>query len=131
MAAVLLDSTVVIDILKGLPEVSARFLALQPAGDIPHVCAITVEEVSAFLRPREREAAGAMFEGLSVAPLGIAEGRLAGWWRRSYRGRGRTLSQADALIAAAAIGIGARLATGNPKDFPMKEVVVEHWPVGE
>jgi predicted nucleic acid-binding protein len=131
MASVLLDSTVLIDVLKGLPGASARFVALGPAGDVPHVCAITVEEVSAFLRPREREAAGAMFEGLAVAPLGIAEGHLAGWWRRAYRQRGRTLSQADALIAAAAVGIGARLATGNPKDFPMKELVVEHWPVGE
>jgi hypothetical protein len=25
---------------------------------------------------------------------------------------------------------GIRLATGNPKDFPMAEVVVEHWPAG-
>jgi hypothetical protein len=61
----------------------------------------------------------------------MSEGRLAGWWRRTLRVRGRTLSQADALIAAAAVGIGARLATGNPKDFPMKGLVVEHWPVGE
>ncbi len=131
MAAVLLDSSVVIDLLKGVRETSARFLALAPAGDVPYVCAITVEEVSSFLRPGERDAAGAMFEGLSVAPLGIAEGRLAGWWRRSYREKGRTLSQADVLIAAAAIGIGARLATGNPKDFPMRGLAVEHWPVGE
>jgi predicted nucleic acid-binding protein len=131
MAAILLDSTVIIDILKGLPGTSARFLALKPAGDIPYVCAITVEEVSAYLRRNEREAAGSMFEGLSIAPLGVAEGRLAGWWRRSHRERGRTLSQADALIAAAAVGIGARLATGNPKDFSMKGLVVEHWPVGE
>lgn len=42
-----------------------------------------------------------------------------------------TLAQADALIAAAAFGIGARLATGNPKDFPMKELQIEHWPAGE
>jgi predicted nucleic acid-binding protein len=131
MAAVLLDSTVVIDLLKGVPAISARFLALEPMGDVPHVCAITVEEVSAFLRPREREAAGAMFEGLREAPLGIAEGRLAGWWRHSLRKRGRTLSQADALIAAAAVRIGGRLATGNPKDFPMKGLVVEHWPAGQ
>lgn len=131
MAAIVLDTTVVIDLLKGLPEASARFVALDAGGDTPHVCAITVEEVSAYLRRAEREAAGAMFEGLALAPLGIAEGRLAGWWRRTYRERGKTISQADALIAAAAIGVGARLATGNPKDFPMKGLIVEHWPVGE
>jgi predicted nucleic acid-binding protein len=94
------------------------------------VCAVTVEEVTSGLRPRERERATELLEGLAVAPLGMPEGRLAGWWRRSFRARGRTLSQADVLIAAAAAGIGARLATGNPKDFPMKGLVVEHWPVG-
>jgi hypothetical protein len=30
----------------------------------------------------------------------------------------------------AAVGVGARLVTGNPNDFPMHELVVEHWPVG-
>lgn len=66
-----------------------------------------------------------------MAPLGIEEGRLAGWWRQSHRKSGRAISQADALIAAAAVGIGGSLATGNPKDFPMRGLVVEHWPVGE
>lgn len=33
-------------------------------------------------------------------------------------------------LAAAALGIGARLVTGNPKDFPMKELEVEPWPAG-
>ena len=42
----------------------------------------------------------------------------------------RTLSQADCLIAAAAQSIGARLATGNPKDFSMRALAVEHWPAG-
>jgi hypothetical protein len=39
--------------------------------------------------------------------------------------------RADRLIAAAAAGIGARLATGNPKDLPMPGLVVGHWPTGE
>ena len=131
MAPVLVDSTVLIDVLKGRPKTTARYDALEASGDEPFVCAITVEEVSAGLRPSERERAGLILEGLREAPLGIAEGRLAGWWRRIYRQRGRTLSQADVLIAAAAAGLGARLATGNPRDFPMKDVTVEHWPVGE
>lgn len=44
--------------------------------------------------------------------------------------RGRPLHQADCLIAATAVRAGARLATGNPKDFPMAGLLVEHWPVG-
>lgn len=43
---------------------------------------------------------------------------------------GARLHQADCLIAAAAHLRGARLATGNPADFPMAELLVEHWPVG-
>ena len=33
--------------------------------------------------------------------------------------------------AAAAHGVGARVATGNPKDFRFPGLQVEHWPVGE
>jgi predicted nucleic acid-binding protein len=131
MAFVVLDTTVLIDVLKERPLTTERFLALESSGDVPHICAITVEEVSAWLRPNERERASVMFEGLSIAPLGVAEGRLAAWWRQRYRRSGRTLTQADALIAAAAAGIGAKLATGNLKDFPMRELEVEHWPAGQ
>jgi hypothetical protein len=35
------------------------------------------------------------------------------------------------LIAAAAVGVRARLITGDPKDFPMDEITLEHWAAGE
>ena len=69
--------------------------------------------------------------GMRLARLELIEGERAGRWRREYAARGVTLSQADCLIAAAAIGVGARLATGNPKHFPMPELEIEHWPVGK
>lgn len=131
MAAVLLDSSVVIDLLRGRPGAAARLRALRLAGDDPYVCAITVEEITRGLRPREDDGFLELLEGLLPAPLGIPEGRLAGFWKRTLAKRGRTISRSDALIAAAAVGVGARLATGNPKDFPMKGLVVEHWPAGE
>ena len=130
MAAVLLDTTVVIDVLKGRPSAVQRVDAMDRIGDTPYVCAITVEEVTSGLLPREREHATRLFEGFAIAPLGMEEGRIAGWWRRDLRRRGQTISQAEALIAAAAFQLGAPLATGNPKDFPMKEITVQHWPVG-
>jgi predicted nucleic acid-binding protein len=67
---------------------------------------------------------------LRIAPLGRAEGERAGRWRRDFARNGITLGQADCLIAAAAVGVGARLATGNPKHFRMDELEVEHWPAG-
>ena len=49
-------------------------------------------------------------------------------WRREFARQGVTLHQADCLIAAAAVGIGATLATANTADFPMPELAVENWP---
>lgn len=130
MGAVLFDSTVLIDLLRKKPGAVARLARLQDAGDTPWVCAVSMEEITRGLRPSEDDDAIALFEGLEVAPLGIPEGRLAGFWRRSFARRGKTLSQADCLIAAAAVGIGARLATGNLRHFPMRSIDIDHWPVG-
>jgi predicted nucleic acid-binding protein len=131
MAAVLLDTTVLIDVLRGYPEATRRLRGLRTAGDVPYICAINVEEIVRGIRPPEADAARALMGGLRVAPLGYAEGWAAGEWRRSYAKRGRTLSQADCLVAASALALGARLATGNPKDFPMDDVAVERWPSGQ
>lgn len=126
---VLLDSTVVIDALRGRPAMH-RIRKLVDAGEIPYVCAMTAEEVERGLRVSEREAAWRMLSSFRFAPLRTVEGVVAGQWRREFAARGITLSQADCLIAAAAVSVGARLVTGNPKDFPMDDVTVEHWPVG-
>jgi predicted nucleic acid-binding protein len=132
MAAVLLDTTVLIDLLRGRPGTIARLRALRRAGDRPYVCAVNVEEVERGVRG-EREAAAIerLFLGLDIAPLGRIEGARAGRWRREHAAVGLTLAQADCLIGAAAVGIGARLATDNVKDFPMTELQMEHWPVGD
>jgi predicted nucleic acid-binding protein len=130
LAAVLLDTTVLIDVLRGRPEAQRRLLALRSAGDAPYTCAVNVEETVRGLRPREHEQARALFTALRIVALGVVEGWRAGEWRREYARRGRTLAQADCLIAAAALTVGGRLATGNPKDFPMRELTIEHWPVG-
>lgn len=127
--AVLLDSTVLVDALRGRPA-AGRIRALRATGDVPYVCAVTAEEVHRGARPGEMGAIAVLLASLRPAPLGPMEGALAGEWRRQFSQQGVTLSQADCLIAAAAIGVHAVLATGNPKHFPMEGVTVEHWPVG-
>ena len=82
------------------------------------------------LRANELQRALQLVQGLTELPLGVVEGRRAGEWRREYAAHRITLAQADCLIAAAAYESSATLATGNPKDFPMPELRVEHWPVG-
>jgi predicted nucleic acid-binding protein len=127
---VLLDSTVLIDHLRGRPAAD-RVAALARAGDVIATTGINVEEVVRGIRPEEQSAAQSLFAGLVVVPVGLVEGLRAGTWRREFAARGITLSQADCLIAAAAISVGARLATGNARDYPMTGLAVEDWPVGK
>jgi predicted nucleic acid-binding protein len=125
----LLDTTVLIDVLRGR-RAAERLLGLRSSGEVPFVCCINVEEIWRGLGPGDEDAAARLLDGLRLADLGLPEGRRAGRWRRDAAANGMTLSQADCLIAAAAVGIGARLATGNPTHFPMEELDVEHWPAG-
>lgn len=129
MARLLLDSTVLIDALRGRAA-AEKVASLRRIGTEPWVCAISVEEIWRGLRSQEETVARRMFNGLRVAPIGVAEGIRAGTWRREFAERGVTLHQADCLIAAAAVGVGAALATANTSDFPMGDVSVEHWPSG-
>ena len=128
MSRLLLDSTVLIDALRGRPA-AVRVARLRRDGVEPWVCAVSVEEIWRGLRSHEALGARRLFNALRLAPLGAAEGMRAGAWRREFAARGVTLHQADCLIAAAAAGVGASLATANIDDFPIREVVVEHWPV--
>jgi predicted nucleic acid-binding protein len=121
---------VLIDALRGRPA-AARLRELhRSSSQPPWICAVNVGEVMRGALSDEEEAVLRFLRGMRLAPLGVAEGVLAGRWRRDFAANGVTLSQSDCLIAAAAIGVGARLASGNPRHFPMPGLDVEHWPVG-
>lgn len=126
----LLDSTVLIDYLRGRPVVE-RIDRLRHAGDVPATTAINVEEITRGLRPGEEPKVARLFAGLVILPADLRAGEQAGRWRRDHAVRGVALWQADCLIAAIAAQHLAVLATGNPRDFPMPGVRVDHWPVGE
>jgi predicted nucleic acid-binding protein len=121
---------VLIDALRGR-RAADRIRDLRAGGERPFVSAVNVEEIWRGAQAAEESAIRRLLGGLRIAPLGLEEGERAGSWRRMFAAQGVTLDQSDCLIAAAAVGVGARLATGNPDDFPMREPEVEYWPVGE
>jgi predicted nucleic acid-binding protein len=127
--ALVLDTTVLIDALRGRPAAD-RIEELMAEDELLVTTAVNVEEIVRGLRPAEQEAVDLLFTGLRIIPIRRAEAERAGRWRREFAGRGVTLHQADCLIAAAAYAVGGRLATSNIKDFPMPELTVEEWPVG-
>jgi predicted nucleic acid-binding protein len=128
--AIVLDTTVLIDALRGKPA-AARIRELAANREILLTTSINTEEIVRGLPDNEFNVAAALFTGIRVLPIRHEDGERAGRWRRYFAGSGVTLHQADCLIAAATAGFGARLATGNPKDFPMDGLIVDHWPVGQ
>jgi predicted nucleic acid-binding protein len=121
------DTSVLIEALRGRSAAARiRELTLR---DVPaYVCAINIEELWRGARRSADEAQLVeLLQGLLVVPLGEDEGTRAGKWRRDFAAKGITLGQADCLIAAAAVTIGATLATRNVADFPMTELRIEDW----
>lgn len=129
MCALVLDTTVLIDALRGRPA-AARLRDLARRREVLLTTAVNVEEIVRGLRPSEQSSADALFTAVRVLPIRELDARRAGSWRREHAARGITLHQADCLIGAVTAGIGARLATGNAKHFPMPELMVEEWPPG-
>jgi len=126
----LLDSTVLIDALRGR-RAATQVVTLRSERTEPWVCVISVDVVWRGIRPGEELAAWRLFWGLPLAPLGKAQGMMAGRCRREFAGRGLTLHQVDYLIAAAAVGVGAAFGTTGVRDDPMAAVDVRDWPAGQ
>lgn len=121
----LLDSTVLIDFLRGVEHVRER---LRDRPGVFLTSAVVVDQVLYGIRSGEGKATHRLIEGLDVVAVGRLEAVLAARWRREFARRGVTLQQADCLIAACAVTRGVPLATANVKDFPMEELTLEHWP---
>jgi predicted nucleic acid-binding protein len=114
----LLDTTVLIDLLRGSP--AAREY-LQGLSSVPTCSELTRIEVWRGLRSGERAGAEQLFGKLRWRSLDESVARRAGElgrrWRRSHPG----VSVADLAIAATAELLALPLATTNVRHFPMFE----------
>lgn len=121
LSGVLLDSDVIIEVLRGRGEVVEAAAALEVAG-IPTYCsAISWAEIYAGIRPGEETLTGAFFEARGEVVLDAVAGRHAGSYLARYAGS-HGVEIADALIAAAASTAGLRLWTLNRRHYPMPDL---------
>jgi predicted nucleic acid-binding protein len=123
----LIDSAFVIDYLNGVPEARARWRAAFAEGHEPVINEIVVCEVRAGLREREVGDLEMFLEPIEFIQPGPEQAMLAGQWRAEARIVGRSLSLADALIAAAADTADAAVLTRNVRDFALTPVRVETY----
>jgi predicted nucleic acid-binding protein len=114
--SVLLDSTFVIDCLRGHAIARRLFSELDVK---PSVSVITVAEILAGVRKRQEEDDAAIFwAATSVLPVNHEIAQRAGGFVRHYRAS-HSVELSDALIAATAEHHELKLATLNTKHFPM------------
>jgi predicted nucleic acid-binding protein len=122
-----LDSTFVIDHLRGLPEAVDRMTAIFELGDEPYLTEVVVCEVRAGLRAEAERVLRALLEPIEFVQPGPDQAMLAGRWRAEVRAHGGTLSLADSLIASAAESLDAAVLTRNVRDFSLTPVAVETY----
>jgi predicted nucleic acid-binding protein len=128
VATYLLDTSVIIDALKGKQNRDQLFKELLQQGHLLACCPINVTEVYAGLRSHEDTRTRELLESLQYFPITWPVARLAGLLKRDYGRKGITLATTDATIAAVAIHPQLTLITDNLKHYPMRELSIYPLP---
>jgi predicted nucleic acid-binding protein len=125
----LLDTSVLIDVLRSRQGRRELLAELARSGHSLATTALNVAEVFAGMRPEEQKQTEALLDVLDCYALTRTAGQLAGTLKNKWARRGRTLTLADAIVAAVALEQGCTLMTDNRKDFPMPEL--QYYPLPE
>ena len=123
----LLDSTFLIDYLRGEQAARSQFRSMFEDGDEPLVNEVVVCEVASGTPTQPDPDLTALLEPVEFVQPGPGAPLLAGQWRIDARRRGHRLSLADALIAVAAHDADAAVLTRNVRDFAHLPVIVETY----
>lgn len=117
-----LDTDIVIDLLKKQPLVVARFLALLESKATFLISPIVVAEVYAGAYVREHKDIEAFFNLCQRVDTESDTGRVAGLYANQYRKAFQGISLEDYLLAATARAHRCPLWTGNRKHYPMDDI---------
>ncbi len=115
----LLDTTVLIDTLRGRPAALRALGALLESGYELTTTAINIAEVYAGMRPDEEVRTTSFLAQLKVYSITPELARSAGLLKSVAARKGRTLGLDDMLIAATALQHDLLFLTSNRRDFPI------------
>lgn len=120
-----LDTTILIDILRGHRKAVEYVLSLEEVA----VCSeVTRVEVLRGLRSEERRSAEHLFHQLRWVAIDEAIARAAGEFGRHFRRSHSGIGITDLIIAATAESLGLPLATTNVRHFPMFKGIRAPYP---
>lgn len=128
----LLDTNVVIELIRRQPPLLLRRLMEHPAGSVA-LSSITVAELwygveRSRERGRNQEALDLLLRSFDIAPYGAEVARWYGRIRAGLEARGLSIGPLDLLIAAHAASLDAVLVTNNTVEFArVPELKLEDW----
>ena len=125
----LLDTTVLIDVLRMRRRRPQLLAELIRAGHTLSTSAVNTAEVYAGVRPQEEAATELFLGALECHAITRAAARRAGTMKRDWSRKNRTLTLADTLVAAVALENDCLVVTDNRRHFPMPEVKL--YPLAE
>lgn len=125
MAEYLLDTTTIINHLRGNKKVSSYLEEIGIRGDIAGCCCINIAEVYTGVKEKEKEETGKFIESLYYYDVTKEIARLAGGLKQKYIKKGKTLATTDLIIAATAMVYGLTLITKNTKHYPFPELEIK------
>ncbi|RFO94710.1 hypothetical protein DIC66_22060 [Rhodoferax lacus] len=121
---VVLDTNIVIDLLKKVPAVVERFLALMEAQTRFLICPLVVAEVYAGAFKREYKDIEALFDLCQRIDMDSDTGRIAGLYANQYGKAYQGISLEDYVLAATARTQRCPLWTHNRKHYPMDDIAL-------
>jgi predicted nucleic acid-binding protein len=127
MTLYILDTTFLVDHLRGDRDTHDRMARLVELGDEPFVTDVIVAEAWSGAHDDDDPDLEALLRFIEFVQPGPIQAKRAGRFRAEARRRGWTLSTADALIAASAESLDATILTRNLRDFALTPISVETY----
>ncbi len=117
-----LDTNIVIDLLKKVPAVVERFMLLLESETRFLICPVVVAEVYAGAFKREYSDIEALFDLCQRIDMDVDTGRMAGLYANQFSKAFSGISLEDYLMAATARTHRCPLWTHNRKHYPMDDI---------
>lgn len=123
MASYLLDSDVLIWLLRGRGETIELVQGLQAESHVVLACsALSVLEIWTGIRPGEERRTRALMDPLRTVPVDAAIARRAAHLLSIRKRQGDPREWIDAVIAATCLELRMTLVTYNVRDYPYRDI---------
>ena len=125
MAEYLLDTTIIIDHLKGDKKANTYLEKIGQRGDIAGCCCINIAEIYSSMLEKEAEKTNRLINSLYYYEVTREISKAAGKLRQKYFKTGITLATTDVIIGATALIYNLILVTKNIKHYPFPEIEIK------